>query len=460
MNSHSQKRRLSAALALVLAVCLCAGCAAAETPAKADQPSEAMKVYSCGDIQIGIPEKYLSQLTVETTPQADASGTVVMWVLETASLKAGEKDGYTGDSVFGSLFSIVRLTRPQYEQMLTFEYPGCTLIGYTGTDSGHHYTFPGGETYYACITPTDVQYYRGADDTPSPDSADFQNWGTLCQIYRTVMQDILTRNALTPCDTANGISHQTYTYDSKHAFVRYFRYYTRYGSRAEYDTLVLSQPVKQGKGGIWCVERVSDEYGQENLIFPGDGKVTAASYYESLQALCDSGKRPDLLQPLAVAKAYVQKSGAYNDKPTGGSFRQVGQIDRAYQRTNTQADALVTRIVYGKETVESSKLLTCFGGFTADNWGVLGRRFYPSNWWTPLKTALSNASVGSDQAFRDKSILHLYLAYPKNTGTVAAGLSSILKKQSKADSATFQKALRGLSVSQRARVRAALRTAK
>lgn len=457
----------AAALCLLLAVCVATGCtftgaksaasssksaSAEKQSAKSYTPQEAMQVYKCGDIQIGIPKKYLSQLTIDTTSHSDESGTMLINVSETASIKAAEKDGYKDDGS-GNLFYILRLTRAQYEQTLAFEYPGLTVIGYTGTDSGHHYTFPGGKYYYACVTPTDVRYYRSKDTSLDPESADFKNWGTLCEMNQTVIRDILGRNALTPCDAADGAAHQTYTYDSKHAFVRYFRYYTRYGSRAEYDTLVLSQPAKQGKGGIWCVERVLDEYGQTQLLFPG-GKKTTASYYAALQKQCDAGKQQALLDPMSVAKRYVTTCGSYNDTPVDGSFRQVKKINRAYMHTNETARSLVSRIVYDSGTVQDSALLTCFAGFTADNWGVLGRGgFYPDDWWTPLQKALSKAAVGDDQDFRDESILRLYLSYPKNSGDIADGLAAILQKQLAADKSVFLKTLGNFSKADQAKVR-------
>lgn len=471
-------RKLSGALCLLLTVCIATGCAAAgaasaarisASPQKnADAagtrktkpytPSEPMEVYSCGDIQIGIPKRYVSQLTVDTTVKRDDGGTLLFTVSETASMKAAEKAGYPDDSGFGFLFSVVRMTRAQYEQTVGLDFGGYDTFAYRGTYSGHRYTFPGGKFYYACLTPTDVRYYRGEGGAIDPDSADFKNWEALCRMSETVRQDILGRNRLTSCDTADGISRQTYTYDARHAFVRYDLYYTRDGSRAEYDTLILSQPVRQGKGGIWCVERVSDEYGQVSLVFPGGGKQTAASYYEALQKQCDGGKHPELLTAMSAARQYVKTSGTYNDTPVDACFQQVKKLDSAYGRRNAEARALVAGLVYPSSghPVDGEKLLACFGRFTAENWGVLERGFSDSDWWPPLQKALEDAAVGEDQASRDESILRLRLAYPKDTGTIAEGLSAVLQKQRQADEDAFSKALNGFSAKEQARVRVLL----
>lgn len=465
---------VTAALCLLLAVCIATGCtftgakksaksnaggngsksatASVRRKSKPYQPSEPMKVYKCGDISIGIPEKYLPQLTVDTTVKQDDTGTLLLNVSETASLKAAEADGYKGDSGFGNLFSIVRMTRAQYEQTLGLDFSGYQDVAYSGSYSGHHYTFSGGKYYYLCLTPTDVRYYRrnGVIDMKS---SDWKNWETLCGLAGIVKKDILGRNDLTPFSSADVLSNQVYTYDSKHAFVRYYLYYTRDGSRAEYDTLILSQPVRQGKGGIWCVERVCDEYGQVSLVFPGRKKTTA-SYYEALQKECDGGGHPELLIPLTAAKQYVKTCGCYNDTPVDSCFRQVKKLDTDYSNRNTEASSLVAGLIYPSSghPVDENKLLTCFGRFTADNWGVLGRKFYRSDWWTPLCAALEKASVGSDQAFRDESILRLYLSYPKDTGMIAEGLTAILQKQEKADKATFDRVLSGFSKAERRQV--------
>lgn len=468
------KTAVTAAVCLLLAVCVATGCtftgakesakssasksAASSVKQKSEpyQPSEPMKVYKCGDIQIGIPQKYLSQLTIDTTVKKDDTGTLLLNVSETASLKAAEADGYKGDSGFGKLFSIVRMTRAQYEQTLGLDFGGYDAVAYSGSYSGHHYTFSGGKYYYLCLTPTDVRYYR-RNGTIDMNSSDWKNWETLCGLAGTVKKDILGRNDLTPFNSADVLSNQVYTYDSKHAFVRYYLYYTRDGSRAEYDTLILSQPVKQGKGGIWCVERVCDEYGQVSLVFPGKKKTTA-SYYEALQKECDSGRHPELLIPLSVAKQYEKTYGGYNDDPVDGCFRQVKKLNTNYGKRNTEASSLVAGLIYPSSghSVNENKLLTCFGQFTADNWGVLGRNFYRSDWWTPLCAALEKAALGSDQAFRDKSILHLYLAYPKDTGPIVKGLTSILQKQLQADRQTFLKTLDGFSKKEQAKVQTLL----
>ena len=68
--------------------------------------------------------------------------------------------------------------------------------------------------------------------------------------------------------------------------------------------MLLSQPVRQGAGGIWCVERWMDSTG--NLYYEGPQvNETALSYYTSLQEVCDEGHRVGLLSPEDVARTFL-----------------------------------------------------------------------------------------------------------------------------------------------------------
>jgi len=78
--------------------------------------------------------------------------------------------------------------------------------------------------------------------------------------------------------------------------------------------LSLSQPAKQGEGGVWCVERVRFVYSQydwtdTHLVFPAalGYDMTAADYYAQLQAACDAGEHPELLTPEGAALAYARR---------------------------------------------------------------------------------------------------------------------------------------------------------
>ena len=78
--------------------------------------------------------------------------------------------------------------------------------------------------------------------------------------------------------------------------------------------LSLSQPVRQGEGGIWCVERVRFVYSEYDwtdtqLVFPAALGIdqTAADYYAQLQAACDAGEQTELLTPRGAALDYARR---------------------------------------------------------------------------------------------------------------------------------------------------------
>ncbi len=88
------------------------------------------------------------------------------------------------------------------------------------------------------------------------------------------------------------------TYPGSHITVRFAL------SNGEVNRLILSQPVRQGETGIWCVERSYSPGGGVNLVTPNsDGE--ALDTYEQLQADCDQGHKPYLLDPAEVAVQYI-----------------------------------------------------------------------------------------------------------------------------------------------------------
>ncbi|MFR8712336.1 MAG: M56 family metallopeptidase [Anaerotignum lactatifermentans] len=68
--------------------------------------------------------------------------------------------------------------------------------------------------------------------------------------------------------------------------------------------LLLSQPVKQGDGGIWCVERWSDELG--HLYYNYVSGAEEDAYYAEQQAQCDEGHKVGLLNPEDVAMTFLR----------------------------------------------------------------------------------------------------------------------------------------------------------
>lgn len=69
--------------------------------------------------------------------------------------------------------------------------------------------------------------------------------------------------------------------------------------------LLLSQPVKQGDSGIWCVERWSDELG--HLYYNYVSGAEEDVYYAEQQAQCDEGHKVGLLNPEDIAMTFLRE---------------------------------------------------------------------------------------------------------------------------------------------------------
>ena len=86
-------------------------------------------------------------------------------------------------------------------------------------------------------------------------------------------------------------------------------------STGETCHLLLSQPATQGEHGIWCVERWKDGNNHEYFVRV-DTDQTVEEYYATLQAECDRGHRPSLLDPEQVALEFINGQ-LYNTAQTG-----------------------------------------------------------------------------------------------------------------------------------------------
>ena len=83
-------------------------------------------------------------------------------------------------------------------------------------------------------------------------------------------------------------------------------------STGETWKLLLSQPARQGEGGIWCVERWLDGAGSVYYAIPDSYYLAASAtyssiegYYKALQESAGNGQRPSLLDPEETAYEYI-----------------------------------------------------------------------------------------------------------------------------------------------------------
>jgi hypothetical protein len=89
------------------------------------------------------------------------------------------------------------------------------------------------------------------------------------------------------------------SFGGDHALVRFSL------STGENWQLLLSQPAARGDAGIWCAERWMDGNGYAYHITPPATDSRAGEYYAALQAQCDEGHKPGLLDPSEVALTFI-----------------------------------------------------------------------------------------------------------------------------------------------------------
>lgn len=414
----------SLALACLLALAACGG-EAGKPDAASDLPpqdaGEAETVYDCGGLQVALPSEYPDLLYVDTDfPDAEESWKPLISVYEKASYEAAMEDFGGGG---GFLFGFLVMDQAAFEQHISSDGSGIDVFA---TD---------GERYYAYTYPTDVQFYR-RDAESLPDHPDWPVWEKLCELGPQVREDFLTRNNLQSFSVQDFLGQLDGGGD--HVVLKYYPYFLKDGDARVYDQLLLRQPARQGEGGIWAVDQWLDEWGNQYLYFPDSGKP-AAEHYAELQDACDAGEQPELLTPIGAAEAFVKDY--FGHETASGSFERVPEMNGHYMDVNQRLQQLVLDLEFRREDVDGMDLLNCVGEATTDNWGVLGRSMYGSDWFGPLMDAVAEAAVGENQPDRDRAVMSFFLATRDTRTDFRTPLSGVLQTQADADSASFTASL-------------------
>lgn len=302
---HRKRGPAAAALAVVLALAVgsCALIGDAElTPVPEGKGWKALVesfnpnqntrqiLYEIAGFGIIFPDEIDNQLLIfPGDVDEDGNGMTVLSVYEKQSYEESMADQGIGA---GFLFSIQRLDRAQYELYLT------------GDRSGQECFTKDTAYYYIWNTATDVQFYRSGITDYS--QADFTPWNTLTECFAGIRSSFIGYNGLEKYSDETFLNRD-FTYKGEHCRVLFA--VDSYGIS---QLLTLSQPVKQGEGGIWCVERYVDErHGGTYYTFSMEGTpqsegIPAMEHYQALQAAADRGERPDLLDPLEAAKVWLK----------------------------------------------------------------------------------------------------------------------------------------------------------
>lgn len=323
---------LTLCLTVLLGSCSMIGGAAMVTPAPEEEtevPSSTSNVDDLftdaalydlgGGLTLAIPTDIVEDTMVLFEEDlGDGSEPVFPRVYHRSSYEAAIEDF---DAPMGFLFSFFRYDQVGYEQNYLAVHGG----------TGQTIFARDGEWYYGMAYPTDVQFYT-ADGDQDTDSADYRRWEYVCSRIPDIQADFIVRNGLTPYDGGAELN-QPFLWEGEHRYVE-----VHSADYAVSLTLLLSQPVTQGSGGIWCVEgSFENNYGGWGRELPYGIQVTAAEYYADLQAQVDQGHRPGLLDPVQAAMDwYREKYDAetldgltftlMEGEPAGDLWSTIGQV--------------------------------------------------------------------------------------------------------------------------------------
>jgi|GEM_PF-792793 len=290
-------------VAVILIAAIAVGCTFT-----GEKNSDDVTLYDCNGLSVAIPSAHIDQLIIHIWDELEDDMTLIS-VYEKASVESAVADGID-DTGLGWLFSIIRYDRVQYEQYLCAD------------GSGLYFFAKNDEWYYGESHATDVRYYRTGDKYFDEDER--SQWDALNVLAVSILYDFVERNDLT--SYSDDEARLEYTYGGNHQLLNYYPYYSVNGSKDEVFTLVLSQPATQGEDGIWCVERMTDGYGNGYLWFP-DAGMPALDYYAVVQAEHDEEKRSDHADIYSAATTFLEESGYFNSAVIEGSLELVSDAE-------------------------------------------------------------------------------------------------------------------------------------
>lgn len=272
--------------------------AAAPAPAPETPPKETATVYTVDGVEVPVPKEYdaLLMVTTDLEPWDEHSEPLISFA-ERESVEAGQRQHPGEDWGDGELCTLMRLDRVGFEGWVSGDDTGTRLFARDGDDA-----------YYLMAHPTDVRLMRDTEEAFYAEETTKQ-WIALNEWASALGEEIIARNGLTAYD-ASDLLDADYTYSGEHVEMAcHFP-----GEAMDLAVLSLSQPVKQGEGGVWCVERVrfvysTYDWADVHLVFPAALGIdeTAESYYARMQAECDAGGHAELLTPRGAALDYARR---------------------------------------------------------------------------------------------------------------------------------------------------------
>ena len=117
-----------------------------------------------------------------------------------------------------------------------------------------------------------------------------------------------------------------------------------------YSDWRLSQPVKQGADGIWCVERWSDELG--HLYYNYVSGAEEDTYYAEQQAQCDEGHKVGLLNPEDVAMTFLREDMNLWSVTTDDIVVREGTLEDFYGDMSSKRFGYILELDFENEWLE------------------------------------------------------------------------------------------------------------
>lgn len=186
--------------------------------------------------------------------------------------------------------------------------------------------------YYAFHCPTDVNFSPEHTDDYSAVQEGLLAWAE---------EAVLAVAGVEPFTESDvqALRNQPFQFQSYHITATYHPYYAVSGDWEPTWTLILSQPVAQGDGGIWCVEQVwfpDGEYPDRRVVRP-DTDLPMADYYADLQAQADDGQADWATDPMKVCLRYAYSYEGGHLNATAESFQLSDLYSSAPYSGNRQA---------------------------------------------------------------------------------------------------------------------------
>lgn len=211
----------------------------------------------------------------------------------------------------------------------------------SGDNSGRYCFARSEDRYYAIQLPTDVNYTPEHQEEYASVQSALLEW---------VKDTVLSTDGIQAFDETdvNAIRNAPFYFTGNHMDAAYYPYYGVNGSRDVIWSLLLSQPVTQGDGGIWCVERLTYPDGTSSLVRP-DTELPMADYYAQLQSQADAGEADWALDPMEVCLRFAHSMEGGHLSATEDSFS-LGEIYSSLPGSANEQAAEALSALFGNDS--------------------------------------------------------------------------------------------------------------